>query len=68
MDVFENEPLKSDNSLLELDNVTITPHTAGGSDKARLRSVELTCKTVAKYVRGEGVRSEEVVNKEVIIK
>ncbi len=68
IDVFEDEPLKSDNPLLELENVTITPHTAGGSDKSLSRSIGYTCETVANYVRGEGVRSAEVVNKEVLNK
>jgi len=66
IDVFEDEPLKQDNPLLKLGNVTITPHTAGGSDMSRVRSVKLTCNTVAMYLKGEGVIPAEVVNREVL--
>jgi D-3-phosphoglycerate dehydrogenase len=61
IDVFEDEPLKSDNPLLKLENVTITPHTAGRSDKVYLRSVRLVTGTVARYLKGEQIPSEELV-------
>jgi D-3-phosphoglycerate dehydrogenase len=32
IDVFEDEPTSSDNPLLKMDNVIVTPHTAGTSD------------------------------------
>ena len=32
LDVFEQEPLPSDSPLLKMDNVTVTPHSAGTSD------------------------------------
>jgi len=34
LDVFEVEPLPASSPLLELDNVTLTPHTAGISEKS----------------------------------
>lgn len=34
LDVYEHEPLPKDDPLLELDNVTLTPHMAGGSNDA----------------------------------
>ena len=38
LDVFEEEPIHEENPLLIYDNIVVTPHTAGFSDK----SVELT--------------------------
>ena len=32
IDVFEEEPTSFDNPLLKMDNVVVTPHTAGLSD------------------------------------
>ena len=65
IDVFEEEPLKKDNPLLKLKNVTITPHTAGGSDRSSLRSIALTAGTVARYLKGEKFVPGEVVNPSV---
>ncbi len=61
IDVFEEEPLRSDNPLTKLENVTITPHMAGRSEKIPVRSAKLVAATVAKYLRGEKIPSEEVV-------
>jgi len=41
LDVFEVEPLPADHPFLQLDNVTLTPHMAGGSDDAFRRSPAL---------------------------
>jgi len=68
IDVFEEEPLKKDNPLLRLKNVTITPHTAGGSDKSTLRSVGLAAGTVARYIKGEKFLPGEVFNPSVLEK
>ncbi len=43
IDVFETEPLGSEHPLLQLDNVTLTPHMAGGSDDAFRRCPQLLC-------------------------
>lgn len=62
LDVVEKEPLKPDNPLLSLDNLTITPHTAGGSDKAQVRSVRLVAVTVERYLKDKTIRPEEIVD------
>lgn len=38
LDVFEEEPTPADNPLLHMDNVIVTPHSAGQSDNSRVRS------------------------------
>lgn len=62
LDVYEEEPLKAGNPLIKLDNVTLTPHTAGGSDRARERSIVLTTIVVAKYVKGEKLTPMDIVD------
>jgi D-3-phosphoglycerate dehydrogenase len=62
LDVYEVEPLKADNPLIQLDNVTLTPHMAGGSDRARERSIFLTTMLVAKFIRGEKLTGMDLVD------
>ncbi|MCM3092933.1 MULTISPECIES: D-2-hydroxyacid dehydrogenase [unclassified Cytobacillus] len=40
LDVFEKEPLSEDNPLWELDNVIVTPHTAGSTEHYNKRVIE----------------------------
>ena len=37
LDVVEEDPIKPDNPLIELDNCTLTPHTAGRSPDTEMR-------------------------------
>ena len=64
MDVFEQEPLSTDNPLLHMENVICTPHIAGSSEIGweiiRRRAGE----EAARVLRGE--RPEVVVNPEVL--
>ncbi|MGQ4807227.1 Glyoxylate/hydroxypyruvate reductase B [Candidatus Entotheonellaceae bacterium PAL068K] len=52
-DVLEAEPTPADNSLLDMDNVLVTPHMAGfiqeGFEKSRVFAIQNT----ARVVRGE---------------
>lgn len=64
IDVFEEEPLKPGNPLTKLENVTITPHMAGRSEKIPVRSAKLVAATVAKYLRGENMSLEEITPSE----
>jgi phosphoglycerate dehydrogenase-like enzyme len=40
LDVFEKEPLQTDSPLWEMDNVIITPHTAGATEHYNQRVIE----------------------------
>ena len=46
LDVFTEEPPPPDHPLLQLDNVTLTPHMSGGSDDAFRRSPQLLCRLI----------------------
>lgn len=46
LDVFTEEPLPPNHPLLQLDNVTLTPHMSGGSDDAFRRSPQLLCRLI----------------------
>ncbi|MEV0946846.1 2-hydroxyacid dehydrogenase [Rhodococcus sp. NPDC049939] len=52
LDVFNSEPLASDNPLRSLDNVLLSPHVAGGSDTARRRICDMAALNVARVSKG----------------
>ncbi len=60
LDVFEEEPLRSGDPLTELDNVILTPHTAGTPAEAQVRIIKMTAENVRRVMRGEPPRN--VVN------
>jgi D-3-phosphoglycerate dehydrogenase len=63
LDVFEKEPVTSDNPLLEMDNVILTPHIAGVTvESAKKRGFE-TVRRVLNIFAGE--RPDGLVNPEV---
>ena len=53
LDVFEHEPLKGDDPLVGLDNVTITPHLAGGTVDAFLHSPVLLAREMEGALSGD---------------
>jgi D-3-phosphoglycerate dehydrogenase len=62
LDVFEEDPIKSDNPLLKLDNVTLTPHTAGRSPEVEKRGYQQVAEATAKYLQGEEIRRTQIAN------
>lgn len=56
LDVFETEPPGRDHPLVKLENVTLTPHMAGGSNDAFLNSPVKLGAELARHLRGEPCR------------
>jgi phosphoglycerate dehydrogenase-like enzyme len=52
LDVFEREPLPADSPLWSLDNLLITPHTAGLTDKLWYRHYDLFSDNLRRYLAG----------------
>ena len=63
LDVFEQEPTPADNPLLKMDNVIVTPHSAGSSNLSRVRSPNRVGSETARVLKGSWPMS--VVNPEV---
>ena len=53
LDVTEVEPLAKDSPLWEMENVVITPHHSGLSEKYMDRAVEVFCVNLQAYIKGE---------------
>jgi D-3-phosphoglycerate dehydrogenase len=54
LDVFDEEPLPPESPMLELDNVTITPHLAGSTIDAFLNSPKMMAGHLTRMLQGEG--------------
>lgn len=53
LDVFEREPLPADSPLWALENLLITPHTAGLTDKLWHRHYDLFSDNLRRYLAGQ---------------
>ncbi len=62
LDVFNEEPPSKDYPLVKIDNVTITPHLAGGTKDAFTQSPKLLAMEMIKVIKGED--SRYIVNKD----
>ena len=62
LDVVPQEPLPEEHPLWHLENVLITPHTAGGSPKRNDRLTALFCENLKRFLAGEELLS--VVDKQ----
>ena len=63
LDVFEEEPTPSDNPLLKMDNVVVSPHSAGSSNMSRVRSGVQVGQETSRLLNGTFPMS--IVNPEV---
>ena len=63
LDVFEEEPTPADNPLLKMDNVIVTPHSAGTSDRSNIAVQVQVGEEMARLLRGTSPMS--IVNPEV---
>lgn len=55
LDVFEEEPLKKNNPLWELENVIITPHNSWVSEMRNIRRFNMIYENMRKYISGENL-------------
>ncbi|HEY8892728.1 MAG TPA: 2-hydroxyacid dehydrogenase [Clostridium sp.] len=62
LDVFDEEPPSKEYPLLTLENITVTPHLAGGTKDAFTNSPKLLASEMIKVLKG--VESRYVVNKD----
>ena len=63
LDVFEQEPVSPDNPLLRMDNVTVSPHSAGTSNASRIAVQQQMGQETARVLKGTFPMS--LVNPEV---
>lgn len=56
LDVFEQEPLPEDSPLWDLENLLITPHTAGLTEKIWHRHYEFFSNNLRRYFAGQELR------------
>lgn len=66
LDVFEEEPPKPDNPLLEMDNVIVTPHFASCTHEAYKREAFMAVEEVLRVLQGK--KPEFIANPEVLVK
>ena len=64
MDVFEQEPVPEDYSLLKLDNLMCSPHVAGQTSEALVRTSIAAAQNILCVFRGEPPKN--LVNPEVL--
>lgn len=63
LDVFEQEPLPADSPLWDLENLLITPHTAGLTEKLWERHYQLFAENLRRYVAHQPLRGVVDKNK-----
>ncbi len=66
LDVVEEDPIKPGNPLIGLDNITLTPHTAGRSPDTEMRGYRQVALQVANHLKGEEIPAMYISNKAVL--
>jgi len=66
LDVFESEPPKADSPLLTMDNVILTPHIAGISDRSFVNMGMAAVHNALAILQGDSFDQECLKNKEII--
>ena len=64
LDVYQNEPLASDDPLLKLSNVVLTPHIGSGTVETRLAMAQMAVEDVIRVLKGKDPIN--VVNSELL--
>ena len=65
LDVFEKEPPDTDNPLIDMENVVMTPHIGGNSYKTKITNFSNTANNVAAALQGKKVDLKFAANPEV---
>jgi len=65
LDVFEREPLEANSPLATMDNVILTPHTAGMSDSSQMAVRHRTARNIAATLAGEWPETRDLINPQV---
>ena len=52
LDVFKTEPLPEDSPFWQMENVLVTPHSAGLSDNSSRKTVSLLCENITRFRAG----------------
>lgn len=60
LDVFEQEPLPADHPLWDMEQVILTPHTAGSTEHYHVRAMDIFLRNLALYTQGERPLINEV--------
>jgi D-3-phosphoglycerate dehydrogenase len=65
LDVFEREPLEADSPLARMENVVLTPHTAGMSDSSQIAVRHRTARNIAAALVGRWPETRDLINPQV---
>jgi D-3-phosphoglycerate dehydrogenase len=65
LDVFEREPLEPNSPLIAMDNVILTPHTAGMSDSSQIAVRHRTARNIAAALVGDWPETRDLINPQV---